>query len=64
MKSSPAVDPVTGLVIVGSHDGTIYALNPEVRTSHLPKSKATFVVNHQKHVQTVQLLAGMMVIRL
>lgn len=37
VKSSPAVDPVTGLVIVGSHDGTVYALNPEVRTSNLPQ---------------------------
>lgn len=32
MKSCPAVDPLTGLVIVGSHDGHVYALNPEVRT--------------------------------
>lgn len=32
VKSSPAVDPVTGLVIVGSHDGTVYGLNPEVRS--------------------------------
>lgn len=30
VKSSPAVDPLTGLVIVGSHDGHVYALNPKV----------------------------------
>lgn len=34
MKSCPAVDPLSGLVIVGSHDGHVYALNPEVRTIH------------------------------
>lgn len=32
VKSCPAVDPLTGRVIVGSHDGHVYALNPEVRT--------------------------------
>lgn len=32
VKSSPAVDPVTGLVIVGSHDGHLYALDPQVGT--------------------------------
>lgn len=31
VKSCPAVDPVTGLVIVGSHDGHVYGLNPKVR---------------------------------
>lgn len=30
VKSSPAVDPLTGLMMVGSHDGHVYALNPEV----------------------------------
>lgn len=30
VKSSPAVDILTGLVIVGSHDGHVYALNPKV----------------------------------
>lgn len=30
VKSCPAVDPHTGLVIVGSHDGHVYALNPKV----------------------------------
>ena len=30
VKSSAAVDPHTGLVIVGSHDGHVYALNPKV----------------------------------
>lgn len=30
VKSCPAVDPLTGLVIVGSHDGHVYAMNPEV----------------------------------
>lgn len=34
VKSCPAVDPLSGLVIVGSHDGHVYALNPEVRTIH------------------------------
>lgn len=34
MKSCPAVDPLSGLVIVGSHDGHVYALNLEVRTIH------------------------------
>ncbi|KAJ8333300.1 hypothetical protein SKAU_G00421960 [Synaphobranchus kaupii] len=31
VKSSPAVDIVTGLILVGSHDGHIYALNPKAR---------------------------------
>ena len=31
VKSCPAVDPLTGLVVVGSHDGNVYALNPQVR---------------------------------
>lgn len=35
MKSSPAVDPVTGLVIVGSHDGHVYALKSEVSVSNM-----------------------------
>lgn len=30
VKSSPAVDPLTGLVLVGSHDGHVYALDAEV----------------------------------
>ncbi len=30
MKSAAAVDPLTGLVMVGSHDGHVYALNPKV----------------------------------
>ena len=30
VKSCPAVDPLTGLVIVGSHDGHVYGLNPKV----------------------------------
>lgn len=30
VKSCPAVDPLTGLVVVGSHDGYVYALNSEV----------------------------------
>lgn len=30
VKSSPAVDPRTGLVVVGSHDGHVYALNSQV----------------------------------
>ena len=30
VKSSPAVDPDTGLVFVGSHDGRLYALDPQV----------------------------------
>lgn len=33
VKSCPAVDPLTGLVIVGSHDGHVYALNPKVSTA-------------------------------
>lgn len=33
MKSCPAVDPLTGLVMVGSHDGHVYALSPQVRMS-------------------------------
>lgn len=33
VKSSPAVDPQTGLVIVGSHDGHLYALDPLVKTT-------------------------------
>lgn len=33
VKSCPAVDPLTGLVMVGSHDGHVYALSPQVRTS-------------------------------
>ena len=32
VKSSPAVDPATGLVILGSHDGHLYALDPQVGT--------------------------------
>lgn len=38
VKSSAAVDPLTGLVVVGSHDGHIYALDPQVSVclcSHL-----------------------------
>lgn len=30
VKSCPAVDPLSGLVMVGSHDGHVYALNPQV----------------------------------
>lgn len=30
VKSCPAVDSLTGLVIVGSHDGHVYALDPKV----------------------------------
>lgn len=30
MKSCAAVDPLTGLVMVGSHDGHVYALDPKV----------------------------------
>lgn len=30
VKSCPAVDPVTGLVVVGSHDGHVYVLDPLV----------------------------------
>lgn len=48
VKSSPAVDPVTGLVIVGSHDGTVYALNPEVRTPNLPKSDSCLMFGCDK----------------
>lgn len=33
VKSCPAVDPLTGLVMVGSHDGHVYALSPQVRMS-------------------------------
>lgn len=54
MKSSPAVDPVTGLVIVGSHDGTVYALKPEVRTSNLPKSNSCLMFRHKKRKATSQ----------
>lgn len=32
VKSSPAVDPRSGLVFAGSHDGHVYALNPQVST--------------------------------
>lgn len=39
VKSCPAVDPVTGLVIVGSHDGHVYALNPKVRTCNTKRCK-------------------------
>lgn len=39
VKSCPAVDPVTGLVIVGSHDGHVYALNPKVRTFNTKRCK-------------------------
>lgn len=31
MKSCPAVDGVGGLVFAGSHDGNVYALDPQVR---------------------------------
>lgn len=37
MKSSPAVDPKTGLVFAGSHDGYVYALNPLVRFQRCKK---------------------------
>ncbi len=30
VKSSPTVDPKTGLMFTGSHDGFIYALDPLV----------------------------------
>lgn len=33
VKSAPAVDPQTGLVLIGSHDGHVYALEPLVSTS-------------------------------
>lgn len=42
VKSCPAVDPITGLLIVGSHDGHVYALNPEVRAIH-PKRIIFFI---------------------
>lgn len=54
MKSSPTVDPVTGLVIVGSHDGTVYALKPEVRTSDLPKSNSCLMFRHNKRKASSQ----------
>lgn len=38
VKSSPAVDPKTGLVFAGSHDGYVYALNPLVRFQRCKKS--------------------------
>lgn len=34
VKSCPAVDPLSGLVVVGSHDGQVYALNPQVGVEH------------------------------
>ena len=37
VKSCPAVDPLTGLVIVGSHDGHVYAMNPEVSVFSIKK---------------------------
>lgn len=30
VKSSPTVDPKTGMIFAGSHDGNIYALDPKV----------------------------------
>ncbi len=30
VKSSPTVDPKTGLMFTGSHDGFVYALDPLV----------------------------------
>lgn len=38
VKSCPAVDPFTGLVIVGSHDGHVYALNPKVSARMIQKT--------------------------
>lgn len=37
VKSCPAVDPLTGLVIVGSHDGHVYALNPKVSVFNMKR---------------------------
>ena len=34
IKSSPCVDPTTGLVWVGSHDQHIYAISLQVSESH------------------------------
>lgn len=45
VKSSPAVDPLTGLVIVGSHDGHVYALNPKV---------SVFTIRRQKGFRDVE----------
>lgn len=69
VKSSPTVDPVTGVVIVGSHDGTVYGLNPEVRkhylisnACHRNKSQTAFVVNHQISCSlTVQVILDVIV---
>ena len=44
VKSSPAVDPATGLVIVGSHDGHLYALDPQVGTTTVIQFCMTVVV--------------------
>ena len=30
VKCCPTVDPLTGLVLVGSHDGHMYSLDPQV----------------------------------
>jgi outer membrane protein assembly factor BamB len=35
VKSSPTVDPTTGLVFVGSHDHHVYALDIYVRIHHI-----------------------------
>lgn len=41
VKSCPAVDPLTGLVIVGSHDGHVYATNPEVSALSIKRCKGS-----------------------
>lgn len=41
VKSCPAVDPLTGLVIVGSHDGRVYATNPEVSALSIKRCKGS-----------------------
>ena len=41
VKSCPAVDPHTGLVIVGSHDGHVYALNPKVSVFDIKRCKGS-----------------------
>lgn len=41
VKSRPAADPLTGRMMVGSHDGFVYALDLQVSWGHVTKEGVT-----------------------
>lgn len=45
VKSCPAVDDVTGLVMVGSHDGHVYGLDPKVSDTQTSQLYSRAITN-------------------